>query len=343
MRNKYTIYSYLCMVTLALLCGCKDDKMQPLKPAAEVEDPAPDYIVAMVNGTPLTWEEMERRAMGFLKDDVETNHLIIPESRMEEAKEHFRKRSIQAFAYKTILLAEAIKANIKITPRDRERGLQALADALRKRNWTSEQFFKNGPMPEPVMRKEFEDGLIIEKYMKSQLVNRIKLQDGEVDALTKKLEESNTQKRKQLEDIRQQIIKGADFAEMAQKHSECPSSKTKGGDLGEFGRGKMDKQFERAAFTQKIGEVGPVINTPYGYHIIKVTAHSPAQAATDTTPAIPETIRASHILLKQTPVIKKKIIETLQKEHYKRESKKLYRELLQKADVKCFLYEDMEF
>ncbi len=77
-------------------------------------------------------------------------------------------------------------------------------------------------------------------------------------------------KRKRLEVIRKQILDGADFAEMAAANSDCPS-KRNGGNLGQFGRGQMVPSFENAAFSQKPGVVGDIVETPFGYHIIKVT------------------------------------------------------------------------
>jgi parvulin-like peptidyl-prolyl isomerase len=336
-----SLFSLICAAVL--LSGCGPKEPPPLKSPAQPQKPDDDYIVAMVNNTPLTWKAMEMRADGFLNDDVKNNNLIIPESRMEEAKEHFRKRAIKAFVYKSVMLAEAAKNDIVITSADRARGIKALETSLKKRDWSTDDFFNKGPMPPQVMSKEFEDGIIIDKFVRSQVADKIGLEKDEVANLTKKLQESNARKLKLVKDIRTQIIAGADFAEMAERYSECPSSKSKGGDLGEFGRGKMVKAVEKAAFSQKIGEISEIITSPYGYHIIKVTAHSPAQDKTDSTPAIPETIRASHILIKTVPIIKKKIIETLQKEKYQQESKELYRNLLKQADVKCFLYDDIEF
>lgn len=60
-----------------------------------------------------------------------------------------------------------------------------------------------------------------------------------------------------------------DFAELAKEASDCPSGNA-GGDLGYFGRGDMVKPFEEAAFAQEVGAVGEPVETPFGYHLIRV-------------------------------------------------------------------------
>lgn len=70
-----------------------------------------------------------------------------------------------------------------------------------------------------------------------------------------------------------------DFGKLAAQNSEDPGSKAKNGDLGYFGRGKMVKEFEDAAFSAPVGKVVGPIKTAYGYHIIKVNDKKTAEAA----------------------------------------------------------------
>lgn len=74
----------------------------------------------------------------------------------------------------------------------------------------------------------------------------------------------------QIADIKQQLDQGGDFAELAKAHSDCPSGRD-GGDLGAFGRGQMVGEFETAAFSMAIGQVSDVVETPFGYHLIRRT------------------------------------------------------------------------
>ncbi|MDD9877127.1 MAG: peptidyl-prolyl cis-trans isomerase [Magnetovibrio sp.] len=75
---------------------------------------------------------------------------------------------------------------------------------------------------------------------------------------------------KEIEDLKAQIDDGADFADLAGEHSDCPSG-SDGGDLGPFGRGMMVSEFEDAAFALDVGEVSGPVETSFGYHLIHRT------------------------------------------------------------------------
>lgn len=71
--------------------------------------------------------------------------------------------------------------------------------------------------------------------------------------------------------LREEILAGKDFAEVAAQVSLCPSGRD-GGDLGFFGKGQMVREFEDACFSMEVGEISNPIKTQFGYHLIKLTA-----------------------------------------------------------------------
>ncbi|GKV41492.1 hypothetical protein SLE2022_010250 [Rubroshorea leprosula] len=85
---------------------------------------------------------------------------------------------------------------------------------------------------------------------------------------------SNTTKESaisQLNAIREDIVSGkAKFEEVASRYSDCSSAK-RGGDLGPFGRGQMQKPFEEATYALKVGEISDIVDTDSGVHIIMRT------------------------------------------------------------------------
>jgi parvulin-like peptidyl-prolyl isomerase len=68
--------------------------------------------------------------------------------------------------------------------------------------------------------------------------------------------------------VMERLRKGEKFSKIAKEVSLCPSGK-RGGDLGAFSRGKMVREFEKAAFVLKKGQISPIVKTKFGYHIIK--------------------------------------------------------------------------
>jgi peptidyl-prolyl cis-trans isomerase C len=91
----------------------------------------------------------------------------------------------------------------------------------------------------------------------------LSFEDGDTD-------EQKAEKKAKLEKIHQELVDGADFATLAKEHSGCPSGQ-QGGNLGTFSRGQMVPPFEEAAFSMEPGDLSNVVETRFGYHLIKVT------------------------------------------------------------------------
>ena len=75
------------------------------------------------------------------------------------------------------------------------------------------------------------------------------------------------------EDLKQQIADGADFADIAKEHSQCPSGRD-GGALGEFGRGQMVPEFDEVVFTGEVNVVHGPVQTQFGFHLLEVTSRT---------------------------------------------------------------------
>ena len=81
---------------------------------------------------------------------------------------------------------------------------------------------------------------------------------------------SKAEAESEIAQLKAQIDGGAEFAELARTHSDCPSGKS-GGDLGPFGRGQMVGPFEDAAFSLAVGATSGVVETDFGFHLIRRT------------------------------------------------------------------------
>ncbi|MDD4002326.1 MAG: peptidylprolyl isomerase [Bacteroidales bacterium] len=80
-------------------------------------------------------------------------------------------------------------------------------------------------------------------------------------------------------EVKQKLVDGGDFAQLAKEYSTDPGTKENGGDLGFFGSEQMAIEFEKAAFALKVGEISDPVQTEYGYHIIKLVDKKDAQEA----------------------------------------------------------------
>jgi parvulin-like peptidyl-prolyl isomerase len=85
--------------------------------------------------------------------------------------------------------------------------------------------------------------------------------------------EQREQAYQELREVRKQLLAGADFDELAKKHSDKAQDHI---DLDFFKRGELAEEFELVAFSMEIGEISPVFASPFGFHVVKLTERKPS-------------------------------------------------------------------
>jgi parvulin-like peptidyl-prolyl isomerase len=137
--------------------------------------------------------------------------------------------------------------------------------------------------------------LLAGEYFKQTLDARTKATDAEIEAYYAAHPELDPkQTRAKAEQLLERLRAGGDFNALAKEHSVDTSNKDQGGDLGWFGRGMMVKPFEDAAFALKPGELSGIVETQFGYHIIKLEERRMQDSPTGQPV---EQVHARHILI----------------------------------------------
>jgi peptidyl-prolyl cis-trans isomerase SurA len=272
-----------------------------------------DRVVAVVGTTPLLYSDLveelnSRRAYGLqipedpaarqkLERDVLVEmvdaELLVQKARDEKVEvneEEIAKQvdeNLKQIRSQYRLESEyraALRANGFGTPEDyRKRQI----DQLRRRNLQQEVYQK--------LRKDqklavsaVSDQELDEAYTQSKAT--LPKRDAmvgfrQVIVSPKPTPKAKAAARAKAESLLVQLSKGADFAELAKQHSQDPGSGAQGGDLGWNRRGAMVKEFDEMMFALPVGRISPIVETAFGYHIIKVDRAQPAE------------VKARHILI----------------------------------------------
>jgi peptidyl-prolyl cis-trans isomerase SurA len=214
----------------------------------------------------------------LFEHQAELDSITIPESEVEANLDrrirHFvqvmgSREKLEEFYKKPII---AIKEEFRDMIRSQmvsERMGQKITEDVRVTPNEVRRFFNNlHPDSVPLIPTEFEIYQIIRKPVISR--------------------EQKDEVRNRLNGYRERILKGERFSTLATLFSEYPSSRN-GGELGMFGRGDMHPDFEATAFSLREGEISPIIETPFGFHILQLIARQG------------ENVNVRHILLKPKP------------------------------------------
>ena len=251
--------------------------------------------VAVVNGTVIVRKDLDRQ-MGFLQQKMQDEGESVKDADLAQME----RNALENLISEELLYQEALKQKTNIGDPEISESFNKI-----KARFSNEEEFKNtlskAGLNQEVLKSQLKKSLTIDRFIEKEFVQKVSISDKEskdyydghpdlfrrpeqirashilirIDAKADKSGKESS--RNKLEGIRQRVKKGEDFAELAKQNSE-DSTSANGGDLGYFQRGRMVKPFEDAAFALKPGEVSDIVESPYGYHLIKVTEKKPESA-----------------------------------------------------------------
>ena len=220
------------------------------------EDTLKEMVLETMIGSEIIYQEAEKQKVAPTDEQVQEQIDSFNESIKDDTdyKEELKKMGIDETFLKFQFARDLANSNLQ------------------------EKFEQDSKISEKDMKKYYEenkDSFYTDTVTASHIL--IKTQDAEGKELS---DAKKKEAKAKIEEVLAKVKAGEDFAELAKKYSEDGSASS-GGDLGTFGRGQMVTAFEDAAFSMKPGEISDIVETEFGYHIIKVTDRVDKQESYD--------------------------------------------------------------
>lgn len=281
------------MLLLAIVaCSAPSSKVTPALTTTEFA--AADYAeaVAEVNGKAITLAELKRakkimlankpglQVPPLLQKDFETQALnqLISSELLFQASRNLEMKDLDAQARDRLALVKkgfadqkAFEQELQKIGMDEKMLLESTRRDLAIASFVNTTIAPGVKVEEEEIRKFYDENP--DKFQLSEQVRASHILIG-VDAKAGAGERKEALQK--AEKLRRQLAEGGDFATLARESSTCPSGRL-GGDLGFFGKGKMVPPFEKAAFGLEPGALSEVVETQFGYHIIKVVERKPPE------------------------------------------------------------------
>lgn len=222
--------------------------------------------------TPADFESAKREDLTVerLQNVIGDNVTISDDDARDDIVVHDEKRSV---AFVKIPAAD-LAANVQVTDADLEKFYEdnkaryAEPEKVKVEllTYPVDKFGESIEITEEQITTEYEENLATKYTQPHEVHARHILIRVPRDAS----DEDKAKARTRIDEVKQKLDGGADFVALAKEYSEDPGSKDRGGDLGFFPRGRMVGAFDDAAFGLKAGEVSDVVESPFGFNIIKV-------------------------------------------------------------------------
>lgn len=266
--------------------------MNPAVPAKEIKIPD---VVATVNGTNISGAEFSKTFQSF-KKRLTTMGQQFPEERAKD----INKSLIEDMISRELLMQNSKKKGIKISDDELKKEIDTIKSRFPSEDHFN-QMIKSQNMTMDDIKTDVRKGITIKKLIKNDIEDKVSVDEKTVEDYYKNnsaqfleqesvkashilvkadknaTKEAKEAAKKKIDGLLKKVKGGEDFAKLAKENSDDPGSGQNGGDLGFFGKGMMVPPFEKAAFSLNKVEVSDVVETEFGYHIIKMVDKKPGR------------------------------------------------------------------
>lgn len=278
--------TWILSLTIAMMLAVFGTSVYAAKDA-KAKDTKKDKV-ATVNGTAISQAELDSEMGKYEQRIAMTGKQLEADQRAE-----MKKKVLEGLIDRELLIQQSHKLGIKVSDAEINDQIANL-----KKRFPNEQEFNNTlakmKMSEADLKAQFGQDMTMKKLIEQEVASKVNVSDEDTKAFydshpdlfktqemvrashilikvdPKASEADKAKAKEKMVQIQKRIKNGEDFAKVAKEVSECPSS-AKGGDLDFFQRGQMVGPFEQAAFALKPGQVSDIVETQFGYHLIKVT------------------------------------------------------------------------
>ncbi len=310
MKRNLTILA--CLVIFVAVFGCRrkpSDETEQERPGSktpaqidtkavgpkQATKAASDGVAVTINGVPITEKEVEAEVK-----QISTRR---PPAELEKNREKIRQMILDRMIAKRLINEKIQAANIAVTEEEVLAKVEEIAAQQRTSLENFKKMLQSRGMDYDEWKQQVQWGVMLEKLVEADFGDQLNITDTDANnfysANIKQYEkpeqvrashilvrpdttdpnvdpnEAKAQALAKAQGLLKQIKDGADFAELAKATGGYPSA-PKGGDLGFIDKGRMVPAFDKVAFALKVNEISDIVETPFGYHIIKVTDHKAA-------------------------------------------------------------------
>lgn len=267
----------------------------PLNPAA-AEETVPAKA-ADINGIAIPYKDFEHQLNMVKRQTLKGKAGQLPDALNQTLK----AQVIQKMVADELLFQEATKQGVKADSNEVENRLTSIKNRFQDEKQFQEKLNEAG-LTEEKLRNQIHRQIVIGELIKKEIAPNVKVtpQDAKkyynenpekfrqpervrAQHILMKVEKEDSEDKKaearqKLIKLQKRILAGEDFSNLAREHSQGPSN-VRGGDLGYFTKGQMVKPFEEVAFKLAPNEVSDIVETRFGYHLIKVLDHQPESSS----------------------------------------------------------------